>query len=251
MASTRGSGSSGPPSRRAASTRMLRASVPGSVHQAREIASHRSLTCRSRSPASPARSAASTTRATRSASPRWGGLIISSIQATSARSTGRLRIDLAQQRRGKLGLTELDRELAGRQEAPSSLRRIAQLGRPSQRSDRHVKGAAATRAATRLLELQGDVLVRSGDERRAGARPCGRGRPPASPRAPGAHAVVASTLALWRTAERIKRVSEAHRALVELHDRHVSRGLEGFDSHRLIGDHTVRRAAPHSGSRGR
>jgi len=33
-------------------------------------------------------------------------------------------------------------------------------------------------------------------------------------------------------------MSKAHRALVELHDRRVSCGLEGFDSQRLIGDQT-------------
>ena len=34
------------------------------------------------------------------------------------------------------------------------------------------------------------------------------------------------------------RVRPQHRALVELHDPHVSCGLEGVDSHRLIGDYT-------------
>src|SRR5688500_1540689 len=44
MASTRGSPWPAPPIRRAASTRMRRAAGPGSVHHARESASHRSLT---------------------------------------------------------------------------------------------------------------------------------------------------------------------------------------------------------------
>ena len=84
-----------------------------------------------------------------------GGLIISSIQAARARSTGPLvLIDLAQQRRRELGLPELDGELGRREEAASPVRRIAELGGPSQRGDRHVKRTAAARAPPRLLELQ-------------------------------------------------------------------------------------------------
>src|ERR687896_276393 len=113
----------------------------------------------SRWSAPPSRRAAST-RMRRAAGP-------GSVHHARAIARPALLIELMQQRRGEVGPTELDGELAGREEAARPLRGITQLGGPSQRSDGHVKSAAAARAPTRLLELQGDLFVRSGDQRRA------------------------------------------------------------------------------------
>src|ERR687895_509792 len=140
MASTRGSRWSAPPSRRAASTRMRRAAGPGSVDDAGDAVSVAEIGC-----------------------------VDHLLDPGRERALDRpaLLIELMQQRRGEVGPTELDGELAGREEAARPLRGITQLGGPSQRSDGHVKSAAAARAPTRLLELQGDLFVRSGDQRRA------------------------------------------------------------------------------------
>ena len=143
-----------------------------------------------------------------------------------------LRVDLAQQRRGKLGLTELYRQLAGRQQAPR-LAAQASLSSAARRSaaDRHMKGAAAARAPTRLLELHSHLLVVAGDERGAVPDPTvGLALQRLRQRLMHTPSLLHAGALAYRRAH--QRMSEAHRALVELHDRHVSRGLEGFDAHR-------------------
>jgi hypothetical protein len=71
-----------------------------------------------------------------------------------------LLADLAQQPRCELRLTKLDGKLARREESASSVRRITELGRPSQCSHGHVESAASERTPPRVFELQGDVFVR-------------------------------------------------------------------------------------------
>ena len=158
------------PSRRAASTRMRRAVRPGVCPPGPRDASHSRPTCRSRSPAvsrplgcvddpgdarhvvrarrridhlvDPGR-ARPLDRPARASRPRAAA----ARRARAARARPRARPPTSRRRR--------------------SLRGIAELGRPSQRGDGDVHGSAAAGAPTRLLELQGDVLVLSGDQCRA------------------------------------------------------------------------------------
>ena len=100
------------------------------------------------------------TRVTRAASPRLGGLIISSIKVASARSTGRFCSPTS---RGSVaatvGLTELDGELARREESASSVRGLTELGRSPLRGDRDVESPAVEGTLPCVLEFQGDVFV--------------------------------------------------------------------------------------------
>ena len=87
-----------------------------------------------------------------------------------ARPVERSRLELfglAKQRGDDLRLPELEGELGCGDQTPGALRGIAELRGATQRSCGHTDRSAAARAPTRLLELQGDVLVRSGDQCRA------------------------------------------------------------------------------------
>ena len=67
--------------------------------------------------------------------------------------------DLAEQRCRQLGRAELHGELGRRQETPPAVRRIAELGGPAQRGERHVHGATPARAPRGLLEVDRDGLL--------------------------------------------------------------------------------------------
>ena len=123
------------------------------------------------------------------------------------------------------------------------VRRVAELGRPPQRGDRHVKGAAAARAPPRLLELQGDVLVRSGDQCRAVPDPAvGLGLERLRERLVHAPALRHARALTHRRAD--QRMAEADRPQIELDDGRVGGRLEKVDVHRRSRRRRCLRAGP-------
>src|SRR5215207_6926417 len=87
-----------------------------------------------------------------------------------ARPVERTRLKLfglAKQRGDDVRLPQLEGDLGSGDQAPGAPGRIAELRGAAQRSCGDTDRSAAARAPTRLLELQGDVLVLSGDQCRA------------------------------------------------------------------------------------
>jgi hypothetical protein len=78
--------------------------------------------------------------------------------------------DLAQHRLHDVRPPELDCEPGGREQAPAAGARRAELRGASQRGDRHRDRAPLPRACARCFELDRDLLVFAGEQRRA--MPC-------------------------------------------------------------------------------
>jgi hypothetical protein len=144
-------------------------------------------------------------------------------------------LDLAQERKHCLGLSELVGKLRSRQQAPPALRRVAELRRASHRRECLACRASPASPAAGLLELHRDILVRSADQRRAMPRPTiGLTLEHLRERLVNTPTLRHAGALANRRAH--QRVAEAHRLCIELDNRGVDGWLERGDIDLLARD---------------